>query len=618
MGNIKNFNFAKLDLKISNSDYWDFYLANDYGKPNCEPLADGTCKVVWYDFNEPSIYGSNTDSIYSLVTWDMAVNTGHSLTTFGLTGIDNGRVLFEKGSDPTNPELINALTGSTLIIPSNDNRLNLHKVSGTTNQFSYDTNIFRDIVVGDYLQLRGGFYQGFYKLDGEAYEILPTRVEHAWSAEFWLKRENLETQTNILNNARPENKGFFFYMGTRSENKFWNQWHGADTGCTSACSADTACTETVDTWCTIPKEIDIALVDDYGNQIPLDPPRVTSELITNEFLIYGRAVDNSPVKSTAETGTFIYDDSVSADTKQCVACGRSHDGLGTKRVCNYDGNGIAVMRTSEVLSNKTNPFLVYGRGTKKELTGSTCSSCDGPNDNYGTETVCSFSGFTSPETQINYNLDIIDNALGFRIKDDGSIGYRLLTVTGECITNISGDKSYVSGVTIEEKYSEPNMVEMDKWSYVVIRFVTDTKNVCDLKKDGPRKGKLMFYINGYLKFVVNDFSEFIAERLNEYKNKQIGVPFNFSLGGGSQGLIESQTFDGLDPSDRGLPIEENFSGTFIGGISQFRFNICDLTLCKMRNQYISELSRYYPNDTNFILTQSEMFLTQEDDWGLIW
>ena len=29
MGNIKNFNFNKLDLKLSNSDYWDFFLATD-------------------------------------------------------------------------------------------------------------------------------------------------------------------------------------------------------------------------------------------------------------------------------------------------------------------------------------------------------------------------------------------------------------------------------------------------------------------------------------------------------------------------------------------------------------------------------------------------------------
>ena len=35
MGNIKNFNFDKLKLQVSNSDYWDFYLANDETSGGC-------------------------------------------------------------------------------------------------------------------------------------------------------------------------------------------------------------------------------------------------------------------------------------------------------------------------------------------------------------------------------------------------------------------------------------------------------------------------------------------------------------------------------------------------------------------------------------------------------
>jgi hypothetical protein len=619
MGNIKNYNFNKLDLKLSNSDYWDFYLGTDERGPDCSPLASGSCQVVWYDFNEPLIYdGDDQDSIYSLVYWDKAVNTGYTLNTFGLTGIDNGRITFNKGLDPRNPELLSALTGSTLIIPPNDMRLNMVRVTGTTQQFSYETEIYRDIIVGDYLRLRGGFYQGFYKVDGETYEILPTRVENAWAAEFWLKPEELDTEPNILNNLYPNNKGFFFYMGTRAENKFWNQWYGADTGCTSGCTADSGCTEVVSDFCTIPKEIDISLVDENGIGIPLNPPQVEIDLITNGFLIYGRAKDGRTPLISGETGTFIYNDTETGSTISgiCSKCGTSHTGLGTQTVCSYDGKGIRVVKTAERVTNNTNGFLIYGRASKNKDTN--CGSCNGPNDGFGNETVCSFSGRTTPETEIDYNLDIIDNAIGFRIKDDGSIGYRLLTVTGKCETNLNGEQKYVSGVTVEEKYSEPNMVETDRWSYVVIRFVTNDKKDCDLKLSKPRKGRLMFYVNGFLKFVVNDFDEFIAKRLNEHKMKQVGVPFNFSLGGGSQGLLESQTFDGLDPNDRGLPIETNFAGTFIGGISQFKFNICDLTLCKMRNQYLADLPRYYPNDTNFIMTQNEMFLTQQDGWGLLW
>ena len=97
---------------------------------------------------------------------------------------------------------------------------------------------------------------------------------------------------------------------------------------------------------------------------------------------------------------------------------------------------------------------------------------------------------------------------------------------------------------------------------------------------------------------LSDFDEIIGRRLNEYYAKQVGVPFNFSLGGGSQGLLESQTFDGLDMADRNLPIETNFAGTFIGDISQFKFNICDLSYCDILYNYRRDASRYGINILN--------------------
>ncbi len=609
MGNIKNFNFNKLDLKLSNSDYWDFFLATDEGPTlPCSGVTSGDCFVVWYDFNNPDIYSSSATSattIYSLVTWDGAINTGYTMDTIGLTGIDNGFITFDKVSgDTSNQALLSALTGSTLVIPSGDTRLFLTRVTGTTGDFIYPIdNVVDNTILGDYINLCGGFYQGFYKLDGNSYDVLPVRVHQAWSAEFWLKPQNICSgyTGTTLNDSFPNNKGFFFYMGTRAENKFWDVWNGADTGCTSACTVPSGCTDVLSPWCTIPKETEITIIGDYGVGIPLDPPQVEIDLITNGFLIYGRACDNSTPKLTGVTDSIIY---TTADTENtsnscnvCRACGLNHDGLGTKTVCTYDGKGIIVVKTAEIVTNKTNPFLVYGRGAKS---GSTCgcNSCSGPGDNLGNQTVCSFSGFNSPQTTLDYNVDIIDNALGFRIKDDGSIGYRLLSVTGQCLTASTGS-TYVTGVTIEEAYSTSGMVSADTWSYIVIRFVTNYLDDCELVTAKPRKGKLMFYINGRLKFVVDEFDELVARRLNEYKSKQVGVPFNFSLGGGSQGLIESQTFDGLDMGDRGLPIETNFAGSFIGAISQFKFNICDLAFCDIQYNYITDAPRYGINILNY-------------------
>jgi len=626
MSNIKNFNFDKIKLQLSNSDYWDFYLATDDRGGDCYELLSGSCFVVWYDFNNSNTFLSGlTNSIHSLVNWTGATNSGYTLNTIGLTGIDNGLITFDRVSgDTSNQALLSAITGSTLVIQSGNTGLIMNAVTGTTSGLTYDILVSSGATEGQYMDFMGGFYQGFYKLDGYDYQVLPTRVNNSWSAEFWLKPKDVTITGTTLNDLYPNNKGFFFYMGTRAENKFWNQWYGADTGCTSACTT-TACTsgETVSDWCTEPKETDVVLVGDYGIGIPLSPPQVEIDLITNQFLIYGRGSGNKSWETyTGETGSFEFDiQGVSGDTCDsncnCKRCSGPNDGLAYLRARQYDGNGLPSAKIRTYLSNKNNPFLVYGRASVSGECSNNFSRCVGPNDGFGNERVGSFSGFSTPLNELNYNLDIIDNALGFRITDDGRIGYRLLTVTGECQT-INGERVYVSGVTIEEKYSESNTVSLEDWSYVVIKFVTSYKSDCELKTANVRKGKLLFYINGKLKFVVNEFDEFIARRLEEYKDKQLGVPFNFSLGGGSQGLIESQTFGGLDQNDRGLPIEANFSGSFIGSISQFKFNICDLKYCNIIQNFIAGINQYDLSTTNYLLTEDGEIITTQINENILW
>ena len=144
MTNIRNFNFNKLDLKISNNEYWDFYLGVDE-TPLClnNGLTSGDCFVVWYDFNNPSIYpnsATTASTIFSLVTWSGATNTGYTFNTIGLTGIDNGLVPYVKDpTDPTNQNLINTLTGSTLAIASADTRLIMTLISGSSDEYIYPT-----------------------------------------------------------------------------------------------------------------------------------------------------------------------------------------------------------------------------------------------------------------------------------------------------------------------------------------------------------------------------------------------------------------------------------------------------------------------------------------------
>ena len=547
MSNLNNFNFNKLDLRLSNSDYWDFFIANDdyFGNGSLNGMGQGDCFVVHYDFSDITTFnsGSTIDTIYSLVSWTGATNTGYTLNTIGLTGLDNGLITYTPQSGDTfNTGLTQLLTGSTILIPSGDTRLIMNRVSGSTGNYVYPIDL-----IGNSVQFCGGFYQGYFKLDGYNYQVLPTRVNKAWVADFNLIKNNSCSGTTgtTLNDTYPNNKGIFFYMGTRAENKFWDVFDGLNTGCTLQTSACTGNTQ----FFTLEKETDISILGDNGIYYPLSPPPVDVREITNQFLIYGRS-----------------------NSTTCSSCGSS-DGLARETVCTYSGGSYIVTSRRKVKTDSTNQFLIYGRSNS-----TTCSSC-GSSDGFGDETVCTYSGDSDYLLELDKDADIIDNAIAFRIKDDGSIGYRLLTITSGCTGN-----TYYTGVTVEEQYSDVNIITDNTPTRVTIRYVANEYyNDSELLCKPKRKGRLMFYVNCRLKVVFNNIDEFVARRLDEYSKKQVGVPFNFSLGGGTQGLIESMTFDGQDSKDLNLKLEENFAGSFIGTISDFKFYICDLNWVDINN-----------------------------------
>jgi hypothetical protein len=560
MGNIKNFNFDKVKLQISNSDYWDFYLANDESSIACKSMLSGSSLVVWYDFDNQAIYSG--DSIFSLITWTGATNSGVTTDNYGLTGIDNGHVNYEKNPlDPTNQNLIDALTGTTLEINANENRLILTRVSGSSSDCTYNISTLEDNGYF-YSNFCGGFYQGFFKLEGYDYQVLPTRVNESWSAEFWIKPQNLCSTGKTLNDVYPENKGYFFYMGTRSENKFWNQFSGNNTGCTFNCTKPVGCDDDVTDFCTIPKEINQSITDEEtGIEIPLSPPRIDIEQIKNQFLIYGRGSRGG-------------------------RCAGPEDGLGKETVISYDRDEpIFIPRTREIKTNSENPFLVYGRGGRG-------GRCKGPNDGLGRETVRTFSGFTTQETSIDTTLDLMDNSLGFRITDDGKLGYKYLSYSGQCFTGDNKERLFDSGLNIIEGETNNPVINNNEWNYLVVKFVTNFLTDCDLKLNKQRIGDYYIYVNARLVKIFKSVPELMFKALDEYKEKQLGVPFNISLGGGSQGLYESQTFDGPDINDRNLLIEKHFGGSFIGGIADFKFNITNLEFCNIQNNYLANKERF--------------------------
>ena len=532
MSIVNNYAFKNLQLRLSNQNYWDLVLSSDMrGFDNttvyCDDVISGSSLITSFDFDDLSSVTGRT--IYSIDTWDGAIlpKTGLTLCDIGLTGIDN--------------RFVNNLTGETLTLSSGDPRFFITKVSGDSYMYPI---YFTGDSTGNYAQFCGGFYQGFYKLENYPvkkisdnkfleckcgnscednccgidcgcgctcpppeepnpvieYQVLPNKFSKGWTAEFWLKRDDnclLVQSGSTLNDIYPNNEGFFFTMGVRAENKFWDFFSG-ETGYTTCLNSGHT------------------IMPPIGYTDPMSG--------MNPFLYYGL---------------------VACDVNNCDVCG--------------------------------------------------CEACE-----------CTETGSYPFYAEKDYVSDIVDNIIGFRIKNDGSIGYRKVSFSGQCSGSTieccrTSGGTYVTGYTIEESYSETNLIPLNQWTQVVVRYEADYPIAeedldcpCSnsFKQFCPRPGELSFYINGYLKYRVRGITELIPRGLDEYPEKQLGVPYSISIGGGTQGLIETKTFGGIDTKDFNLPIQNNFAGSFIGGISKFRFYSEPLDVTKLRCNFYYDKDRY--------------------------
>jgi hypothetical protein len=253
------------------------------------------------------------------------------------------------------------------------------------------------------------------------------------------------------------------------------------------------------------------------------------------------------------------------------------------------------------------------------------------------------------------------------------IGVKVLKITGDCQTSgtcVTG-QTYVTGYTITE-YCSPNGIydycidkcapffDVEKWVNINVVWSRYTYlDTCDLKYRGGldditkreyldslandtiklitvpitngkkepemielvnlnqkwledkkyRMGRLRIYVNGKPFYTIEDFEEIIPRALNTDKERQLGVPFNISWGGGTQGLHENLTFSSTtypydnyiqDPElfpenilsgttfagmKTNILLEQNFGGTFEGGISQFRMYVTPLSSAEVKHNF---------------------------------
>ena len=496
MSNYTLNNIRRIITHIDEHDYWDMCLNESR---TCSSDSDSSCLSVLIDSSNPDCFDG--DELLSLrdYFYDDACANGVRLENIGYTGVDNGLITYRKDRI-TNEQFYKIYTESVYEIPSGDTRLHLHKVSGNTELYDYPMGINKD----GSIRLNGGFYQGFFR-SGDNYSVLPSTLNtgQEWNLFFELRKVDHEPESNkTLNDKYPSNKGIFFYIGSRAENK----------------------------WVYLYDKIPLS-GSPFGD-CSIDDDDPIFDLINDDITLSAQTYDT-------KSGFDIYsaNDGYFTSDNKFLLFDRTPSGI---TISNYEGDEVAM------ISYKTRKFegnlFIYMNHTP---TGYTISDIE------------SLEAIASADTYDNKTLlnDIYNNALAFVINDDGSIGYKYL------VKDCSGE-AYVP-YKILSGYSLPGLIENDKWYSIKVRMLGYS--------DGM---KIMFYVNGKLKYITSKLPRLNLKKLDELDEKQEGVAYNISLGGGTQGLAETIMPEYMLTPSMVFPLEENFAGSFIGDLKLFKFYTC--------------------------------------------
>lgn len=215
---------------------------------------------------------------------------------------------------------------------------------------------------------------------------------------------------------------------------------------------------------------------------------------------------------------------------------------------------------------------------------------------------------------LNDYKDIINNAFGVRITEDGRIGYRTIYSNDPCYTgelvgisdlleinsseypyidfsndcdNFTVNKIHTKHFIIEESYTRFPIINTNDneplhISVVFNRDVLINGDSCSLKYIDYINGTLSIYVNGFLVYRNNKFREIIPTHLNEVPELQEGVPFNISFGGGTQGLLEALYLDENKQRITGI-IDKLFTGTFLGSVKSIGMYSTPLYVTEIRD-----------------------------------
>jgi hypothetical protein len=596
--NINQYNFRKWGIKPVN-EITDICLASDERDYDQEvvfsPLLigelDGNRMPFKFDFNssgttlcQTSACSFDYQTIVSENYWnpdDIDPNFCPIVTQLcdiGLTGIDNGLVQNMSGETIEITTGLYSGTTNKFSRYKYDRRMKLHPITGFTttqnrlwndNSYTYDLN-YQNVGgdIGYVANLQGGFFQGFYKISGYDYQVFPQRVPLGWTAEFMLKYRWTGDTSGGLNNRYPDNKGTFFYMGARAENKFYHYADGSPKqdsgytrvtsgltcmhtcGCASSANTSSQCLQVYQpsggtiTNCTCGCECDCTTTAEYSEKDPL----------------YDEVSNALSLRLSGDTGS----------PRLCVKTYRITGGCESTGTCLTGLTYVTGTSLTEWCST---------RGIFDDCSGTTYQNVE-----HWVQIDAVFQRYEW--------LDICDlydkGGLGLLVKD---VYYA--TIEGRSVSLIEPP------ITHEATY--------DPASTEVVTF-TDMWT----EEQKYRLGTLKFYVNGKLFMVTENFEEIIPRLLNTPKEKQIGVGYNISIGGGTQGLHDNLTFSGGCPATINeivyqqdpeslttydldntiysgltthIKLEEYFGGSMIGDISAFRMYTEPLNASQIKHNF---------------------------------
>jgi hypothetical protein len=604
--NINQYNFRRWGL-IPFNEITDICLASDEKDYDQEvvfsPLLigedDGNRMPFKFDFNnsgtticQDNSCSFDNDVIVSENYWNpdnvdpnfCPVTT--ELCDVGLTGIDNG--LTKKMSGETIEITTGLYTSSadTYNRYKYDRRMKMHPITGFTtsanrlwndDSYTYDLNYETNgDSVGYFARLNGGFFQGFYKIPGYDYQVFPQRVSLGWTAEFMLKYRWTGNTDTGLNKRYPNNKGTFFYMGARAENKFYHYPDGSpkqDTGYTRVTSGLT-CMHTCECEQT-GKTAEHSCIHVYqqsgGTSTNCNCGCPCNCTVTVKY------PETDPLYDGVSNALSLR---LSGDTGNPRLCVKTYRITGH---CEHSGTCLTGLtyQTGVTISEWCSTRGIFHD----------CIQTTYPNVEHWVQIDAVF--------QRNQWLDTCD------LYEKGGLG--LIVNTIFTATPANNSVSLIEPPLTHEQPYDPATTE-------VVKF-----NDMWTEEEKYRLGTLKFYVNGKLFMVAEDFEEIIPRLLNTPKERQIGVGYNISVGGGTQGLHDNLTFSGGCPETvddivyqqdpeclttndldntiysgltTHIKLEEIFGGSLIGDVSAFRMYLEPLNASQIKHNFRILKNRY--------------------------